>query len=197
MPCRRVSREVVFTTHTPVPAGHDRFNAELMEEHLGPHARCAGHLAAEASWRWDARIPATTNEDFCMTVLGLETLAPRQRRFRSARRGFARHVDRPLSRQAGRRSSHRTHHQRRACSFLAGAADVPPLRPPSGHGLAASTVPSPAIWEGIENVDDGELWETHFSLKSPAAGFCASPGGRTGRAPRRIGAKCCSDWAGC
>ena len=22
------------------------------------------------------------------------------------------------------------------------------------------------IWEGIENVDDGELWETHLSLKS-------------------------------
>jgi starch phosphorylase len=31
----RVSREVVFTTHTPVPAGHDRFNADLIEEHLG------------------------------------------------------------------------------------------------------------------------------------------------------------------
>src|SRR5208337_137703 len=32
----RVSRVVVFTTHTPVPAGHDRFDAGLMEEHLGP-----------------------------------------------------------------------------------------------------------------------------------------------------------------
>src|SRR5205807_3190652 len=32
----RVSREVVFTTHTPVPAGHDRFDAALVEEHLGP-----------------------------------------------------------------------------------------------------------------------------------------------------------------
>src|SRR5271170_1487075 len=32
----RVSREVAFTTHTPVPAGHDRFDAGLMEEHLGP-----------------------------------------------------------------------------------------------------------------------------------------------------------------
>src|SRR5204862_545421 len=31
-----VSREVVFTTHTPVPAGHDRFDAGLIEEHLGP-----------------------------------------------------------------------------------------------------------------------------------------------------------------
>ena len=24
----------------------------------------------------------------------------------------------------------------------------------------------PQIWEGIENVNDGELWETHLSLKS-------------------------------
>ena len=33
---RRVSREVVFTTHTPVPAGHDRFHPDLIDEHLGP-----------------------------------------------------------------------------------------------------------------------------------------------------------------
>ena len=38
----RVSREVVFTTHTPVPAGHDRFNADLIEEHLGPLRDAAG-----------------------------------------------------------------------------------------------------------------------------------------------------------
>ncbi len=30
-----IPREVIFTTHTPVPAGHDRFNADLIEEHLG------------------------------------------------------------------------------------------------------------------------------------------------------------------
>ncbi len=38
----RVSREVVFTTHTPVPAGHDRFNADLIEEHLGPLREALG-----------------------------------------------------------------------------------------------------------------------------------------------------------
>jgi len=37
-----VSREVVFTTHTPVPAGHDRFNAGLMEEHFGPLREALG-----------------------------------------------------------------------------------------------------------------------------------------------------------
>ncbi len=33
---RRVAPQVVFTTHTPVPAGHDRFSSALVEEHLGP-----------------------------------------------------------------------------------------------------------------------------------------------------------------
>ncbi|HPJ95079.1 MAG TPA: alpha-glucan family phosphorylase, partial [Deltaproteobacteria bacterium] len=32
---RRVSLYTVFTTHTPVAAGHDRFSPDLMEEHLG------------------------------------------------------------------------------------------------------------------------------------------------------------------
>jgi len=29
----------------------------------------------------------------------------------------------------------------------------------------------PRIWEGIENVDDGELWETHLALKSRLVEF--------------------------
>jgi glycogen phosphorylase len=35
-PLREVASQTVFTTHTPVPAGHDRFHGELVEEHLGP-----------------------------------------------------------------------------------------------------------------------------------------------------------------
>src|SRR5882672_2861555 len=39
---RRVSSSVVFTTHTPVPAGHDRFPEHLVEEHLGPLSESLG-----------------------------------------------------------------------------------------------------------------------------------------------------------
>ncbi|MEO8071496.1 MAG: alpha-glucan family phosphorylase, partial [Acidobacteriota bacterium] len=39
---RRVAAHVVFTTHTPVPAGHDRFSAGLIEEHLGPLREALG-----------------------------------------------------------------------------------------------------------------------------------------------------------
>ena len=33
---KRVAGQTVFTTHTPIPAGHDRFPPDLVEEHLGP-----------------------------------------------------------------------------------------------------------------------------------------------------------------
>src|SRR5262245_53048902 len=33
---REIAHRTVFTTHSPVPAGHDRFPANLVEEHLGP-----------------------------------------------------------------------------------------------------------------------------------------------------------------
>ena len=53
----RVSREVVFTTHTPVPAGHDRFNADLIEEHLGPLREQLGlsHERLDGAWTRESR----------------------------------------------------------------------------------------------------------------------------------------------
>ena len=67
---RRVSREIVFTTHTPVPAGHDRFYAELMEEHLGPMRDALG-ISQQKLMELGRENPGDQNEDFCMTVLGL------------------------------------------------------------------------------------------------------------------------------
>ena len=53
------------------------------------------------------------------------------------------------------------------------------------------------IWEGIENVDDGELWETHLGLKIAAAGVRAPPRRGTGRASRRIGGSAAETGAAC
>jgi len=67
--CDRMSAGVVFTTHTPVPAGHDFFAPELMERYLGGYA-------------WEMREPwerflslgrrtPDPKEHFCMTTLSL------------------------------------------------------------------------------------------------------------------------------
>src|SRR5215470_7622051 len=66
----RVSREVVFTTQTPVPAGHDRFEADLTEEHLGPLREELG-LTPESFMALGRETPSNSEESFCMTVLGL------------------------------------------------------------------------------------------------------------------------------
>ena len=130
-----VAREVVFTTHTPVPAGHDRFHSDLIEEHLGPLRESLG-LSHEGLMALGRENPGNHHEDFCMTVVGLKLLAPRQRRFRPPRRGVPRHVDRPLSRHSRRGRSDRAHHQRCARAFMARSADVPAVRPASRHGMA-------------------------------------------------------------
>src|ERR1700726_2350310 len=66
----QIPREVIFTTHTPVPAGHDRFKADLVEEHLGPLRERLG-LSRERLMEIGRENLENKDEDFCMTVLGL------------------------------------------------------------------------------------------------------------------------------
>lgn len=67
-------RRCVFTTHTPVPAGHDRFDWNLVNRTLGPWRDALGlpkgtfmDLGREEPGDWD--------EPLCMTVLALRTTA--------------------------------------------------------------------------------------------------------------------------
>ena len=159
----QVAREVVFTTHTPVPAGHDRFDADLIEEHLGPLREALG--LSKKSFMALGRENPESDERFCMTVLGLK-----------------------LSRRANAVSSLHGEVSRAMWTglFPGKTEDAVPI----GHitnGVHAPTWLAPQmfrlydrhlgtgwhlrsseakIWEGIDNVDDGELWETHFNLKS-------------------------------
>src|SRR6202522_4019027 len=159
----RVPREVVFTTHTPVPAGHDRFPPELIEERLGPLREQLG-LSRESFMALGRENP-DSDERFCMTVLGLK-----------------------LSRRANAVSSLHGEVSRAMWTGLTPGKSEDAV--PIGHitnGVHAPTWLAPQmfrlydrhlgvgwhehsgesrIWEGIDNVDDGELWETHFNLKS-------------------------------
>lgn len=67
-----VKKEAVFTTHTPVPAGHDRFTADLLDHLMHSYP---GQLKLEWEQFMDlGRVrKGDTQEPFCMTVLALET----------------------------------------------------------------------------------------------------------------------------
>src|SRR6202166_3889445 len=160
----RVSREVVFTTHTPVPAGHDRFDAGLIEEHLGPLRDSLG-ISHDWLMSLGRENPNHPNESFCMTVLGLK-LARRANAV-SALHG---EVSRAMwtSLYPGRAE------EAVPIRHITNGVHVPTWLAPQmvrlyerhlGTGWAEHSG-EPQIWEGIESVDDAELWETHLSLKN-------------------------------
>ncbi|NOX54460.1 MAG: glycosyltransferase family 1 protein, partial [Planctomycetes bacterium] len=68
---RETAAMCVFTTHTPVSAGHDFFPADLVEEHVGPLADQLGldHDTLMGLGRVD---PQRKDEPFCMTVLAFK-----------------------------------------------------------------------------------------------------------------------------
>ncbi|MSO22369.1 MAG: alpha-glucan family phosphorylase [Acidobacteria bacterium] len=61
----------VFTTHTPVPAGHDRFSPEHMEYVLGKY-RAELSLDVQQFLSYGRVNPDDDQETFCMTVLALK-----------------------------------------------------------------------------------------------------------------------------
>jgi len=165
----QVSREVIFTTHTPVPAGHDRFDAELIEEHLGP-LRDELRISQEDLLGFGRVHPGDYNEQFCMTVLGLK-----------------------LSRRANAVSA--LHGEISRSMWWSLYPNKPEDAVPIGHITNGVHVPSwlaPQMkrlydrhlgvgwqdrsgdkhtWAEIEKVDDGELWETHLTLKAQLIEF--------------------------
>ena len=63
--------ECVFTTHTPVEAGHDRFSGELMDYAL-QRFRTHSRVPFEELLKLGRVHPANAGELFCMTVLALK-----------------------------------------------------------------------------------------------------------------------------
>jgi starch phosphorylase len=67
---REAASRSVFTTHTPVEAGHDRFSPDLVEEYLGK-MREEMNLTSEELMALGRVVPDSKTETFCMTVLAL------------------------------------------------------------------------------------------------------------------------------
>ena len=161
---RVVAHQTVFTTHTPVPAGHDRFDGGMIEEHLGPLRDKLG-ISYEQLMGLGRVEPQNEGESFCMTVIGLK-----------------------LSRRANAVSSLHGHVSRRMWAHLWPWRVEEEI--PIGHITNGVHIPSwlshqmsqlydrhfdadwqlrmgdPEVWKKIYNCDRGELWETHNALKN-------------------------------
>ncbi len=166
---RLVARQTVFTTHTPVPAGHDRFDGGLVEEHLGPLRDALG-ISYQQLMGLGRVEPQNDSESFCMTVIGLK-----------------------MSRRANAVSYLHGHISRRMWAHLWPWRSEEEI--PIGHITNGVHVPSwlawqmrqlydrhfthgwfqrmgeAEVWQAIHTVDPGELWETHNTLKTLLLAF--------------------------
>jgi starch phosphorylase len=165
----QIPREVVFTTHTPVPAGHDRFSPDLIEEHLGPLREQLG-ISHDNLMGFGREHPSDPAEQFCMTVLGLK-LARRVNAVSSLHGEVSRAMWKnlyPGKPEDAVPIGHITNGVH-APSWLA-----PQMRRlydrHLGVGWAVRSGRA-STWAEIEKVDDGELWETHLGLKSQLLEF--------------------------
>jgi len=167
--CVLASASLVFTTHTPVPAGHDYFPASLMDHYFAASYRRLGVSRRDflALGRQD---PNNDNEDFCMTVLALRLAA-----FSNAVSKLHGSVSRSMwnSIWPGLPESevpigHVTNgvHFRSWVSLEMNQLYDRYLGPKWRHEPADA-----ALWQRTESIPAGELWRTHERRRERLVAF--------------------------
>jgi starch phosphorylase len=166
---RSVAAMTVFTTHTPVAAGHDRFPGQLVEEHLGK-IREQLHLSFDDFMGLGRVNPGDPNEPFCMTVLALR---------------LSRHANgvSALHGAVSRRMWHPLYptktEEEVPIGHITNGVHVPTWLAPQMHLLFDRHLGTdwprrqrdPATWEAVKSVEDAELWETQQVLKARLIDF--------------------------
>jgi starch phosphorylase len=166
---QEVAQSTVFTTHTPVDAGHDRFPPELVDEHLEPLRRTLGISREEFLGLGRIR-PADPAEALCMTVLAFK-----MSRYANAVSNLHGRVTRkswqvlwPHHREDEVPVGHITNgvHVR---TWVAPAMQEMYQQHLGSNWVECLT--DPGMWARIDKVYDAELWETHRTLKASLVTF--------------------------
>ncbi len=161
----------VFTTHTPVDAGHDRFDAALMEAELGWMRSRLG-LDQRAFMALGRVQPDNDDERFCMTVLGLKA------RHRNAVSSLHGHVSRRMWQSAWRASTD----EEVPIGHITNGVHTPSWLAPSmkriyDRYLGRDWIErqwQPETWRAIADISDDELWEAHVALRHKLIKFARS-----------------------
>ena len=160
---REVSAMGHFTTHTPVPAGHDRFDYELVAEHLGPIADAVG-LDAGGLMALGRVDPNNHNETFCMTVLAFKT---------ARRANGVSNLHGVVSRRMWKNLWPWKSEAEVPIGHITNGVHVPTWLAPQMRQLYDRHLVEKwylqsgeaRIWADFDRVDPGELFETHQALK--------------------------------
>jgi starch phosphorylase len=166
---REVAASSVFTTHTPVEAGHDRFRTDLASVHLLPLAQGLGLSLGEVLALGSER-PEDPDAPFCPTVLALHLT--RRSNGVSALHG-----------RVSRRMWHGLYPGKTEDEVPIGhitngihvrtwlAADMYALISQSLGPGWLDRMTEHEIWEGVDAIPDAEIWEVHQVLKARLLSF--------------------------
>ena len=185
----QIRPHLVFTTHTPVAAGHDYFSPDLMERHFSGYVGQLGVTMHELLG-FGRHNPDDYREYFCMTILALKSAA------------YANGVSRlhgEVSRQQWRGIWPQLAEQEVPIGHVTNGVHVPSFVSTEladlyeRHlGIAPGTAPAdPAIWAPILQVPDAELWAVRNTSRARLLTFIqermAEQNARHGRESRNDG----------
>lgn len=164
----RVRAATVFTTHTPVPAGHDVFPFSLLEDSfhgywdaLEPFKdRCFALGEQQEGW----------GKSFNMTVFSLRT---------AGRRNAVSELHGKVSRRMWREVFASASDDAVPITSVTNGVHVPTWVAPRIRALLSRTLgpdwlerhDEPALWEDLANVPNDELWRIHLQLKRSFVGL--------------------------
>jgi len=164
-----VAGMTVFTTHTPVEAGHDRFDPGLLEDTLGPLRRELG-ISDEELMALGRRDVTNAGEPFCMTILGMKMA-----QFRNAVSAIHGRVSRAMWRGLwpGRSVDevpigHITNGVHTASWLSVPVAEL--YRRHFGEDWGQRMC-DPEMWAAVDRIDDMEFWEQQQILKAHLLGY--------------------------
>ncbi|QDT39345.1 alpha-glucan family phosphorylase [Stratiformator vulcanicus] len=167
---RDTARQGVFTTHTPVEAGHDRFEADLVEEHVGPLADEIG-LDTNGLLGLGRLDPQSNDEPFCMTVLAFKL---------SRRANAVSNLHGVVSRRMWQSLWPWRAEEEIPIGHITNGVHVGSWLSPQMRSIYDRVLPAdwydrsadPEVWSDFDKVTAAELWETHQSLKGRLISFC-------------------------
>jgi starch phosphorylase len=166
---REVAATSVFTTHTPVEAGHDRFRTDLAGRHLEALARGLG-MPLDQVLALGAEHPGDPNSSFSPTVLALNLTRRRN----------------GVSALHGRVSRKMWHHlypgqpeEAVPIGHITNGVHVRTWLASDMHQLYSQylgprwleSLTRPELWIKAQRIPDAEIWEVHQVLKARLINF--------------------------
>ncbi len=164
-----VGRRSIFTTHTPVPAGHDHFSPELVDRHVGQLREGLG-LTRHEFLGLGRVSPEDDHEPFCMTVIALR-ICHKANGVSLLHGRVSRKMWRPLWAQR--------HEQEVPIGHITNGVHVKSWLAQRMARLYAKHLDASwhqnmneaPSWDGLANIPDEDLWEVHLQLKDTLIDF--------------------------